>query len=734
MQALVRKWHRKQFDSSGVFIRAVGAATFFTVSTMGVFAKDETTVLPAVVVTGRQESDGSYKPEAVSSPKYSRPLKDIPQTITVIPKAVMQEQGSTTLREVLRNVPGISIQAGEGSVPAGDNLSLRGFNARTDIFIDGIRDFGGYARDPFNFEQIEVTKGPASSYAGRGSTGGSINMESKSPQLEAFANGTAGGGSQEYQRTALDVNSPVAALPGVAVRVNALYHDTDVSGRSVAHNGRWGVAPSLAFGLGTPTRVTFSYFHLDQNNVPDYGIPWVPDTNVPLAAYRNQLAPIDWSNFYGLKNRDYEKIGTDVATVKVEHEVSDGLSLRNQFRYGRTTRDSIITAPRFANVNSTDVTRTDWRSRDQVDTILANQTDATVEFATGNIQHTVVPGIEFVREKDLNGTRVKAGANSPNTSLYTPNWDDPYLDNIVPNGAKTVSTSNSVGVYAFDTLQLNEQWELNGGVRWDYFNLDFLAVQAPGGGTTTNLGRIDRTVSWQTGLVYKPLPNGSIYAGYGTSFNPSAEGLALSTTATATNNINSDPEESRSIELGTKWDLLQERLMVSAAIFRTDKTNARTEDPSVSTDTIVLDGKQKVGGLELGLAGNITDRWKAFAAYTFLTSEIEKSKNALEVGKELANTPNHTFSLWTTYQLPKNFEVGTGLKYSDSRFNSNINNRQAPGYLVADAMAAYKVNKDITLRLNVYNLAGTEYIESLSGGHAIPGAGRSFTVTSEFKF
>src|SRR5687767_14578463 len=219
---------------------------------------------------------------AMTSRKFTEPLRDIPQTITVVPASVIESQGATTLRDVLRNVTGISIQAGEGGVPAGDNLSIRGFSARTDFFIDGVRDVGGYSRDPFNVEQVEVVKGPSSTVAGRGSTGGVINMATKAPHLAASRNVSVGLGSADHKRGTLDINQPLVGLDGAAFRLNAMWTDSNTPGRDAVQNERWGVAPSLAFGIGTPTRITADYSHLDQQNLPDYGIPWVPNTNVPL--------------------------------------------------------------------------------------------------------------------------------------------------------------------------------------------------------------------------------------------------------------------------------------------------------------------------------------------------------------------------------------------------------------------------------------------------------------------
>ncbi|MQA28787.1 MAG: TonB-dependent receptor plug domain-containing protein, partial [Luteitalea sp.] len=442
----------------------------------------------SVVVGGRAP--------AVSSPKFTEPLRDIPQTITVVPSSVIQAQGATTLRDVLRNVTGISIQAGEGGVPAGDNLSIRGFSARTDFFIDGVRDSGGYTRDPFNVEQVEVVKGPSSSYAGRGSTGGSINLATKAPQLAAARTAGLGAGSSSYKRGTLDVNQPIVGLDGAAFRFNAMWTDADTPGRDAVTSERWGVAPSVAFGLNSATRVTASYSHLAQDNVPDYGIPWVPAANVPLQAYAEQPPPVEFDNFYGLTSRDYEDTLTDTVTGEFEHDFTGAATLRSLVRYGRTKRDSIITAPRFASNTSTDIRRTDWKSRDQNDAIVAVQSDVTSRLVTGTVRHTLVTGVEVTRETSENRTRIETGpAAQPLTDLFNPNPSDPYPSRLERNGAVTDATANAAAVYAFDTVELAPQLEVSGGLRFDRFGLDYVSRDAAG--AETPLDRVDRMVSWR---------------------------------------------------------------------------------------------------------------------------------------------------------------------------------------------------------------------------------------------
>jgi catecholate siderophore receptor len=660
-----------------------------------------------------------------SSPKFTAPLRDIPQTITVVPNQVIESQGATTLRDVLRNVTGISIQAGEGGVPAGDNLSIRGFNARTDFFIDGVRDSGGYTRDPFNVEQVEVVKGPSSSYGGRGSTGGVVNLATKAPNLTATRRVSVGGGSSSYKRGTVDINQPFG--DSAAFRVNAMWTDADTPGRDEVKSERWGVAPSLAIGLGTSTRLSVSYSHLAQENVPDYGIPWVPATNVALREYADQPPPVDFRNFYGLVERDYEDTLTDTATVRGEHDFSAAMTLRSVLRYGRTTRDSLITAPRFESDTRTAIRRTDWKSRDQTDDIVAGQADLTTLFPTGTLRHTLVTGIEVAREGSENWNRLERSEAAPSTDLFSPDANQPYVSRLARDGVVTDATADSAAAYAFNTVDLGGRLLISGGVRFDRFALDYLTRNAAG--EDTRLDRVDTMLSWRSGLVFKPRPEASLYAGAGTSLNPSTEGLSLTTSTVAL-----EPEQTRSVEAGTKWDAFGGRLALNAAVFHTAKTNARTPGINPGDPPTVLQGEHIVRGVELGAFGNVTSRWQLFGSYTFMNSEITRSNNAVEVGKEFANTPDHSASVWTTYRMPRRIEVGGGAQYVGDRFNNNSGARVAPAYWLVDAMAAYRLSEQLTLRLNGLNLTNTQYIDRVGGGHFIPGPSRSVMLTADIGF
>ena len=733
----------------GLALAAHGQATN-SVSNTGTNAPAK---LPDVVVQGEQgKASDPFKPETVQSPKYTQPLRDIPQTITVVPRAIIEQQNATTLRDVLRNVPGISYQAGEGGggLP-GDNLSIRGFNARSDIFVDGVRDFGAYSRDPFNVEQVEVTKGPSSTYAGRGSTGGSINLVSKSPGLKSFYGADLGFGTDNYKRGTLDVNQSLkeVGLDSAAVRVNALYHDADVPGRGTGNTAgtdgtsglvserRWALAPSITLGLDTPTRLTLSYFVMEQDNVPYYGLPWVPEgnTNAVLRNYINKAPPVDFSNFYGLRGYDFEDVANHMGTAIVDHDFNDSFTLRNLTRLGTTARNSAITAPRFVdfdpstnNAVSDRLINRQLQRRKMENEVFANQTDFKMEFDTGPVGHAAVAGLELVAEKQDNKNSAQA-TNQPRTDVFEPNPNDRPLGPMPPiTGIPNEADAETVAVYAFDTMKLGEKWNLSGGLRFDHVVADYVTG-------TNDLSRTDDLLSWRAALGFKPVEFGTIYFGCGTSFNPSIEagntGLSL-----ATNNVALDPEESRTFELGSKWDFFDERLSLSAALFRTEKANARTPGLNPGDPQLVLDGKQVVQGVEFQVAGSITEDLRIFAGYTYMKSEIEQSNNAQEVGAEFGNTPEHSGSVWLSYQLPWNIEIGGGAQYVGGRFNnvsSNAAVREAPDYLLFDGMVSYRF-RNMTLRLNVYNIADEEYIDRVGGGHFIPGPGRSATLTASLRF
>ncbi len=658
----------------------------------------------------------------VSSPRYTEPLRNIPQTITIIPKEIISQQGATSLTDVLRNVPGLTITAGEGGVPGGDNLTLRGNSARNDIFVDGVRDLSPQSRDPFNLEQVEVSKGPTSTVSGRGSAGGTINLMSKGPSLGRIIGGSVALGNADTKRATIDLNAPLQRLgmgERTAFRLNGMVHDAGVAGRDVVNNGRWGLAPSLAFGLGTPTRVTLGYYKLRQDNITDYGIPWVPATNNALAAYRDQPAPVPRNTFYGFANRDREVLNQDTATVKFEHDFSDDLRIQSQLRYGRAGRNSVATPPRFAGNDSTAINR-EMRAWVATDKIWDNQTDLrATNVKTGSISHNLITGAAFTNENNLRRTRT--APNSP-TTLLSPNPNDVYPGTFVEGLYPGNITGNTQAAWIFDTAKLGKHFEATGGVRFERFDVN---------GVSTTPAPVQQTVNWASlrgGLIYKPTDSGSIYASYGSSISPSLEGLSYNTSNTAI-----PPEKTYTVETGTKWEIFHNRLLLNGAIFQVKKDNARTPGLLPTDPPQVLAGRQVSQGLELSASGAITRSVRVLASYSLIDARIHSSNTPAEIGRFFQNTPRNSASIWTTYTA-KRFTLGVGPRFMGRRFGNNINTRQVKAYNTIDAMVSYELNRNVGFRFNVSNLSDTFYFERLGGGHLIPGASRFALFTTNFRF
>jgi catecholate siderophore receptor len=647
-------------------------------------------------------------------------LRDQPQTITVIPHTVIEAQGATTLRDVLRNVPGITYQAGEGGggLP-GDKLTMRGFSADSDIFIDGVRDVGAYTRDAFNIEQVEVIKGPSSAIGGRGSTGGSINLTSKAAHLSEARSLTLGVGSASYQRGTLDVNQPIDGLPGASLRLNAMWTDTGYAGRDVVENESWAVAPSLALGLGTRVRATLNYQHIEQNNVPDYGLSWAAFDATP---------PVDQSNFYGLVGYDYEDISNDIGTALLEGDLAPGVTLRNSTRLGTTIRDSAITAPRPPNRQ--------LQQRYYQTDVRANVTNLTASFDTGAARHDLTTGVEFLREGVLTYNQAQ-NTNQPHTTLIDPNPEDRPLGPMPTNLGTIVNdaVTTTAGLYLFDTLNLNPRLQLSGGLRWDHAVVDYRGLTRATGDVLA-LSRTDRMLSWRAGIVVRPHDLGSVYLGYNTAFNPTAQagntGTSLTESPTTINSINLEPETTRSLELGTKWDVAGNRVGLTAAVFRTEKVNARTR--SATNDPFVLDGMQRVTGVEVGVSGLITPSWSILANVALMDSDIVASRNAAEQGQDFALTPERSASVWSSYTLPWDLTVGGGVQFQDAVFRNTLNTLSVPSYYLLSATASYPLNQGLTLRVNGDNLTDEVYADRVGGGHYIPGPRRTVKLSIDVRF
>jgi catecholate siderophore receptor len=504
----------------------------------------------------------------------------------------------------------------------------------------------------------------------------------------------------------------------------------NVAGRDIVENRRFGVAPSLAFGLGTPTRLTFNYFHLTESDIPDYGIPWL----------FNGPAPVNRKNYYGFKDGNFLRTYGDVGTAKIEHDFNSKIVARNQLRYAHYRRDVQITEPAIVAASGAVTLATPLSSllvnrrqlsSNSTETSLDNQTDVTIHVDTGFLRHTIVSGFEATRE--TSDPIRPAYTNVLTTSLLNPDTNQPFTG--IPTISSNVTTNaTSVAAYALDNIKIGRHWELTGGVRWDRFDASYKQIVAP----ASAFNRVDHLPTWRGALVYKPNGHGSIYFSSGSSFNPSAESLSLSA-ATA----NLPPEKNVSYEAGTKWDLLASKLSFRTAVFRTDKTNAREPDPN-NPILNVLAGSQRVNGFEFSTTGRITDRWQLMTGYAYLDAKVVSSKYyPAAVGAQLANVPKNSFNIWNTYHLPfRHIDLGGGGQFIDSRTASSTVPldptthliKQVPSYWVFNAMARYPISERVDLQANVYNIANRYYYDQLHPGHIVLGPGRSALIGINFKF
>jgi catecholate siderophore receptor len=719
-------------------------------------ARAETT-LPTVKVQAARDND--YKADALSSPKFTQPIVDTPQTITVIKKELLQQQQATTLTEALRNTPGVTMQLGEnGSTQTGDSINLRGFDSSQSIFVDGIRDLGAVSRDVFNIDQVEVVKGPSGSDIGRGASSAYINLVSKTAQADAaFATGSLIGGSAGRKRLTADLNTPLAVLPGSALRLNLMAQDDGTPGRDDVRSRRFGIAPTVTFGLGTATRETLSYLHVSQDNRPDGGVPTfglagygyvVPATSTAPATRLIPGPPVDPSNFYGLLG-DFDHVKMDMFTSRLESDLAKGFTLRNTTRIGRTVEDVVVTGVNGVTKPATgaadDTVARSRQGRHQDNEILTNQTNLASEFSTFGLKNALSTGFELSWERQKTATPVTVAGSA---NLYDPNPNDTLA---LPRymGTQTVGSTLTASAYAFETLAVTDALLINGGVRFDKYHTDTSGATytAAAGSTPASLannaplGLTGQLWSYKVGAVFKPAKNGSVYVTYSDSRQPpGGTNFALSSQANSQAQAGLEPQEGTNVELGTKWDLLGGDLLATAAIYRSENSNELVSD-GAAVPTYSQVGKRRVQGVELGLVGNVTKDLSLSVGYSNMDSKILRAAPASQ-GGVIVFSPKNTFTSWLTYKLPLGIAVGGGMRYADTSARSSAvaaptnNLLTAPAYWVGDAMASYDVTTNVQLQLNVYNLFDRKYIQSLNNGGSryTPGAERNGLLSLNVKF
>lgn len=702
--------------------------------------QSNTPTLKAVTVQGAASRD-DFNAGTTSLSKLPADLHDVPQSVTVVNKALMESQGVTSLQDALRNVPGITVGAAEGG-SIGNNINLNGFSARTDIYLDGFRDRGQYYRDTFALDQVEVLMGPSSMLFGRGSTGGVINQVSKKPSLKPATTVTGSVTTNGLVRATADVNTPTGDTS--AFRISAMAQDGKPTTRDEMTVQDFGIAPSWRYGIGTSTEITLSALLQHNEDMSDYGFP----------AINGHPVNVNHNTYYGL-NDDYTRQNIAALSAGVTHKFSPNLRLRNQTQFNYVETSAQETAPQavgsltgpggtFVPLTNTNLPLSSLFARQQShdsairDYSIFNQTELTANFETGFIKHTLLTGLEFGHDgynKQNYARTSPAGSPCAGFVACTP-IVDPVYSNSPLNAPKVDGnlqggSANTVAVYANDSIEFTKQWKLVAGVRYDrYIASVSNSINSLNTKGNTTLANADQTVNFTSvrlGGIWQPTEAQSYYVSYGTSFNPSLEQLVGTAGQTSL-----DPEKNKAYEVGGKWDLSGGNLSISSALFRITKDNARSQIDSTTFD---LAGKIQVDGFRTGVTGRITSKWQVFAGYTYLDAEIKNGIAAGTQGKIPGNTPKHTATAWTSYSILQDWEVGGGAFYMSQRFANNTNTTQVGGFVRWDGMIAYHQPK-YDVRLNLFNVFNKRYFDALiqsDGGRSVPGTGRTGMLSFTYR-
>ncbi len=717
-------------SSRAVLPRPSTVPAFLALSCVGAFATApayaaDADKSAAPVTDAQQREDILVNGQRIhdAGPKQVAPLVNTPRSVIVLPKEVIEQTGSNSLADALRTVPGITFGAAEGGNPIGDRPFIRGFDSQGSIYVDGVRDLAAQTREVFAVDSVQIVRGSDSTLGGRGSAGGTINILSRLPQLETFGSLSGSYGEADYKRVTGDVNLKISDT--AAFRIEGMWHDQDVAGRDAIWAKRWGVAPSFAVGLGTPTRLTASFYHMESKELPDSGIPYLytianhPGTgNVStqpvlgtVTTAGGQTGYVSRKNFYGLAARDFRDATTNQATLRVEHDFG-GITLRNTARYTHSDQSYIFTLPDdsqgnvygTAAVNPTsgaagargDVLTggyvwTRGNTRYGYSESIVDQSDLYGKFNTGSIEHSFSLGTEISWEKTRRGTLVSANgstisprcntatiARSYCVSLFNPNPNAPWVNYTsdtsttptpIVKGATATETQNDANtkaVYAFDSITLMPSLILNLGARYDRFQSTVTLPAAQ----QTRIKRVDNLFNWQAGLVLKPTAETSLYASYATAATPPnsllGEGREDNAITAAVLNL-LKPQKTKSYEVGAKASLFGERLQLGAAVFQTDIANARVLDDNNTASFI---GETRIRGVEFNVSGTILPGWTVFGGFTHLDPKIIDGGSTILTAAAITRTANGVTTVIQPARTIGVVSVNTGKQVPQTAKNS----------------------------------------------------------------
>ncbi|MFC4290909.1 TonB-dependent receptor [Sphingorhabdus arenilitoris] len=652
-----------------------------------------------ILVVG--QSDGYAATNSVTATKTDTPLVDIPQTINVITRDQLDDQALRSIGDVLRYVPGTTVQQGEGNR---DQITIRGQESTSDFFLDGVRDDVQYFRNLYNIERVEILKGPYALIFGRGGGGGIINRVQKAPIANETGIGAEGSiNSFGAWEVAGDVNAPLGDAG--ALRINGFYEEL-ANHRDFYNGRRFAVNPYLGFDLGNDWKVGLSYEYVDDDRVTDRGIP-SDATNRPARGLRDQ--------FFGVPGINVTTLQAHIAKLRVDGKLSDNLSVSSTVLYGNYDKlyENVFANGPVSAANSVALAGyTDPTTRENI----IAQANAVWDINTGSIAHKILFGLEYGHQDSTNQRRDAVLSNSV---LNLNNIIFPTVTFPVVNRNR-VSTVEFFSAYVQDQISLSDHFDIVAGIRYD--NFDISGIDIAGGNRA--FGRTDSKVSPRVGLIYKPQENVSFYASYSQSFQPRSGDQFLTLSAVQEN---LEPEKFTNYEVGAKWDI-EPGLALTAAIFRLDRTNNTTGDPANPGNIILLPGT-RAQGVELHIAGQVTDKWQVSGGYTFINAHVEDSNVRID------QQPQHQVALWNRYNLNDNFGGGVGVIHQSSQFASISNTVLLPAFTRVDAALFWDVNEKFGLQLNVENLFDTEYFSDAHNNNNIStGAPINARLSARIKF
>ena len=713
-------------------------------------------------VTVREQAEAPEGKDALRATettigKGRQNLRDIPQSVTVVTEKLIDDRNLDTVKEALKNTAGISFLAAEGGE---EDIRLRGFSlqATGDLFIDGMRDPAFYDRDTFNLDRLEVLRGSASMLFGRGSTGGAVNQVSKVPRAITEHQVDLTLGSHAYRRLLGDFN--IHTGEGAALRLNAMVTKSDNNG-SGASLDKSGVAAAYRWGIGERNEFQASLYHLNNNNGINYGIPFIaPYAGAP--ATERALLPLDPKAYYGLAS-DYSNGNATIVGFSHTHRFDQTSEIKTQVRVGRFTRDQRSGAIRFAgaaqqpggaaanltNLSPRTVLQRNLHLKIQDMDNQHVQSDYNGRFEALGLKHEILIGVDASREeKTVFGARsaLQGGVvpTKPTTTIGTPN------DGAAVNEASRVLrvanqyVSTGWGAYVQDVVQLTPTWKLVGGLRYDNLTGDYdtfgIPNNAPGPVSTTSYRMKVSELSQRLGTLWQPNALQSFHASAGTSFNTSGDAYSL-----GASNVDTPPEKSINLEIGAKLDSADKRFSTRLALFRSTKLNERNTDPDLPV--VTLSGKRHVAGFEADVAGRLSPTWEIYGSYMWIpvakvdkaapcprTGACAQSAPGERVGDRPSLTPEHSGTVWSTWQVTPKFRFGTGLNFR-SKQKPLRSEFDVPSYVTADLMAEYRFDfEDLILKANLTNVTNKLYADQLYPAHYVPGAGRTLQVTASLKF